>query len=143
MVTAEGIVPVKGGQYKLLSSDQIKDLHNATMEVLSEVGIKILHHDALDLMKGNGCIVDYEAQVAKIPEDVLMKYIGMAPNKVFLHGRNPCYTVHLDDSDDVYSMGGAGALHYIDLDGKRKPSTKNLYFWTPEAPAWMSQGPSV
>jgi trimethylamine---corrinoid protein Co-methyltransferase len=123
LITDKGIVPVRGGQYKILSDDQIKDLHNASMEVLSEVGIKILHNDALDLMKGNGCIIDREKQVAKIPEDVLMKYIRLAPTKVSLYGRDPHYTVHLDDSDDVYTMGGAGALHYIDFDGKRKPST--------------------
>ena len=33
MVTKDGIVPVKGGQYTLLSDDQIQDLHNATITV--------------------------------------------------------------------------------------------------------------
>lgn len=123
MVTKNGIVPVRGGQYKLLSDDQIKDLHNATMEVLSEVGMKIMHNDALDLMKGNGCTVDYDKQVVKIPEDVLMKYVKMAPSEICLYGRDAKYDVHLNPSNDVYSLGGAGALNYIDLDGKRKPST--------------------
>ena len=123
MVTENGIVPVKGGQYKLLSNGQIRDLHNATMEVLSEVGIKIMHHDALELMKGNGCSVDFAARVVKISEDVLMKYLKMAPSEIRLYGRDPKYDVALSDSDDVYVMGGAGALHYIDLDGRRRPST--------------------
>ncbi len=43
MVTKDGIVPVKGGQYKLLSDDQIQDLHNAAIDVLHDVGIKIMH----------------------------------------------------------------------------------------------------
>ena len=68
MITENGIVPVKGGQYKPLSEEQIKELHKATMEVLSEVGIKIKRNEALDLMKGNGCVVDYDSQVVKIPE---------------------------------------------------------------------------
>lgn len=78
MITEKGIVPVKGGQYKLLSEDQLKALHDAAMRVLSEVGIKIMHNDALDLMKGNGCDVDYDKQVVKIPQDVLMKYVRIA-----------------------------------------------------------------
>ncbi len=123
MVTKNGIVPAKGGQYKLLSDDQIKNLHNATMELLSEVGMKIMHNDALDLMKDNGCIVDYDKQVVKIPEDILMKYVKMAPSEICLYGRDPKYDVHLSPLNDVYSLGGAGALNYIDLDGKRKPST--------------------
>lgn len=77
MITEKGIVPAKGGQYKLLSNNQLKALHNATMEVLSEVGIKIMHNDALEMMKGNGCDVDYDKQVVKIPEDVLTKYVRM------------------------------------------------------------------
>jgi len=123
MVTKDGIVPVKGGQYTLLSDDQIKDLHNATIEVLNDVGIKIMHNDALDLMKGNGCFVDYDTQVVKIPEDVLMKYVKMAPGEITLYGRDPKYDVCLNASNDIYSMGGAGALNYIDLDGRHKPST--------------------
>ena len=81
MITENGIVPVKGGQYKPLSEQQIKELHKATMEVLTEVGIKIKHNEALDLMKGNGCDVDYDSQIVKIPEAVLMKYVKMAPSE--------------------------------------------------------------
>ena len=123
MITEEGIVPVKGGQYKLLSGNQLKALHDATMEVLSEVGIKIMHNDALEMVKGNGCDVDYDKQVVKIPEDVLTKYVRMAPSEIRLCGRDPKYDIFLNASDDVYVMGGAGALNYLDLDGNRKPST--------------------
>ena len=123
MITENGIVPVKGGQYKLLSEDQLHDLHIATGEVLNDVGIKVMHHDALDLMKGNGCVVDFDTRVVKIPEDVLMKYIGMAPGEITLYGRDPKYDLVLNASDDVYVMGGAGALNYLDLEGSRRPST--------------------
>jgi trimethylamine--corrinoid protein Co-methyltransferase len=123
MITKNGAVPIKGGQYKLLSQDQLQDLHNATIEVLNEVGIKLMHPDALELMKGNGCIVDFDAQVVKIPEEVLMEYLGMAPDKINLYGRDPKYDIVLNALDDVYVMGGAGALNYLDLDGNRRPST--------------------
>lgn len=123
MLVQNRIVPAKGGQYKLLSEDQLKALNDATMEVLSDVGIKIMHNDALDLMKGNGCDVDYDKQVVKISEDVLMKYVMMAPSEVRLCGRDQKYDVVLNASDDVYVMGGAGALNYLDLDGNHKPST--------------------
>ena len=66
MITEKGIVPAKGGQYKVLSDDQIKNLHNATMEVLCEVGINVQHNKALEVMKGNGCKVDYDKQIARI-----------------------------------------------------------------------------
>ncbi|MHC4559281.1 MAG: hypothetical protein ACYS80_18475 [Planctomycetota bacterium] len=31
MITEKGIVPVTGGQYKLLTDEQVKDLHDASM----------------------------------------------------------------------------------------------------------------
>ena len=123
MITQDGIVPVRGGQYKLLSEGQIDDLHKATMEVLSEVGMKIKHNEALDLLKGNGCDVDYDSQIVKIPENVLMKFVKMAPSEFSMCGRDPKYDIAINSSDDVYSLGGAGALNYLDLDGNHVPST--------------------
>ncbi len=123
MITENGIVPVKGGQYKVLSQDQIDHLQKATMEVLEEIGINVQHNEALDLMKGNGCEVNFDKQIVRIPESVLNKFIAMAPSEFLCAGRDPKYDINLKSNDDVYSLGGAGALNYLDLDGKRKPST--------------------
>lgn len=123
MITEKGIVPVKGGQYKILSEDQLKELHNATVEVLNEVGIKLLHPEAREIMAANGCKVDHDKEVVKIPEDILMKFIEKAPAKIRLCGRDPKYDILLDDSGDCYVMGGAGALNVLDLDARRRPAT--------------------
>jgi len=123
MVTDNGIVPVKGGQVKVLDEDQMKTLHNATVEVINEVGIRVLHDSALEIMEGCSCRVDFDKKVVKIPEEILMKYVEKAPSEVMLYGRDHKYDIKLDDSDDVYVMGGAGALHVLGLDGKRRPST--------------------
>jgi len=123
MVTKDGIKPMKGGQVKILNEEQKKDLHNATIEILEDVGIKIEHEEALEIMKGNGCRVDFDTQIVKVPETVLMKFLQKAPSEVILYGRDPKYNLKLDASDDVYVMGGAGALNVIDLDGKYRPST--------------------
>ena len=50
MITGNGVVPVKGGQTRVLSDEQIIDLHAATVEILEEIGIKVLHNDALEIM---------------------------------------------------------------------------------------------
>ncbi len=123
MVTDKGIVPVKGGQYKLLSDDQARDLDQATVELLNDIGVKVMHTEALELMEARGCVVEFEKQVVKIPEEVFRKYLAIAPGNVPLYGRDPKYDVPLDDSDNVFTLGGAGALNYLDLDGVRKPST--------------------
>ncbi len=123
MVTEKGIVPVHGGQVKVLDDEQIHLLHSATVDVLNDVGIKLLHNEALEIMKGNGCGVDFDRKVVKIPEEVLTKYLQKAPSEIMLYGRDPKYDLRLDHSDNVFVMGGAGALWVIDLDGNRRAST--------------------
>ncbi len=123
MITDKGVVPIKGGQAKALSIDQVEELHRATVEVLENIGIKNLHDDAREIMKGNGCEVDNDKKIVKIPRSVLMKFLKMAPTNVTLYGRDPKYDVPLDDSDNVFVMGGAGAVKTLDFDGNLRPST--------------------
>lgn len=123
MIIDKGIVPVKGGQHKVLSNDKIELIHKSTIDILENIGIKNLHAEARQLMESCGCIVDHDAQIVKIPEDVFLKYIKMAPGKIGLYGINPKYDIMLDDSDDVYVMSGAGSINVLDLDGKLRPST--------------------
>jgi trimethylamine:corrinoid methyltransferase-like protein len=47
MITEKGIVPANGGQYKLFSNDQLKALHDDTMEVL--IGLTYTYIDEVNL----------------------------------------------------------------------------------------------
>lgn len=123
MITEKGVTSIKGGQLKVLSNDQIKELHKATIEVLENIGIKNLHDEAREIMEESGCDVDHDSKIVKIPESVLIKYLKKAPTNITLYGRDPKYDVQLDDSDNVYVMGGAGAVKTLDLNGKLRPST--------------------
>jgi trimethylamine--corrinoid protein Co-methyltransferase len=123
MVKSGGIVPVKGGQVKVLDEEQIASLHSATAEILEKVGIKLYHKGALEIMRSRGCIVDFANQIVKIPEEVLMEFVRKAPSEIMLFGRDPKYDLKLNASDDVYVMGGAGALNVVDLYGNHRPST--------------------
>jgi len=123
MITSKGVVPTKGGQYKVLGQKQIEELHKATVEVLEKVGVKNLHQGARELMASKGCRVDNDKKVVYIPEGVLMEYVKKAPTQITLYGRDPKYDIRLDDPDNVFVMGGAGAVDTLDMDGNLRPST--------------------
>ncbi len=114
---------IKGGQLKVLSEEDIYQIHIATLEVLEEVGIKVEHKGALELMADNGCKVDFNKQIVKVPEYVLKKALQSTPSRITLYGKKPDFDVVLDDTNTVYTMGGAGATWVLDLDGKRRPAT--------------------
>ena len=58
---------LEGGQYRVLGDDQIEDIHQATLKVLEEVGIRVEHKPALEVFSGNGCDVDFNKKIVKIP----------------------------------------------------------------------------
>jgi len=114
---------IRGGQLKILTEEQLHQIHLATLEVLEEVGVKVDHRQALEIMADSGCRVDFDRRVVKIPEYVLKKSLETAPSRITLFGKTPEYDVVLDDTDTVYTMGGAGALWVLDLEGNRRPAT--------------------
>jgi len=65
------IQELKGGQYKVLTDDQIKHIHEATLEVLGDMGVRVEYRPALELMADCGCNVDFDKGIVRIPEYIL------------------------------------------------------------------------
>ena len=81
MITDMVIVPVKGGQLKVLSNDQMKELNKAMVEVLENIETKNLPNDSREIMKEKSCDVGHGSKSVEIPESFLMKYIEITPNE--------------------------------------------------------------
>jgi len=113
---------LKGEQYKVLSDDQIQDIHLATLQTLEEIGIRVEHKPALEVFSDNGCRVDFNKKIVKIPEYVLKKALQTAPSRFTLYGRKPEFDVYVD-TQNVYTIGGSSALFVLDLNGNRHPAT--------------------
>lgn len=113
---------LKGGQYKVLSDEQIHDIHIATLEVLEEVGVRVEHKSALEIFRDNGCDVDFKERIVRIPEHILNKALSTCPSRFTLYGRRPEFDVKVD-TQSVYTIGGSSALYVLGLDGKRRPAT--------------------
>ena len=115
---------IRGGQVKLLSDEDVRRIHFATLDVLGEVGIRLTHRKALELWADHGARVDFDHEIVRIPEHVLMKALSTAPTRVTLYGKSPQWDVVFDASGTVYAMGGAGAPWVLDpADGHRRPAT--------------------
>lgn len=71
----------------LLTQEQIERIHEASLEILEDVGLKVRYEPARELFKQHGCIVDGER--VKFPRAVVEKYRKMAPSTFTFHGRDP------------------------------------------------------
>lgn len=113
---------LKGGQLKVLTEDQIKQIHQAVVEVMETVGVRVEHRGALEIYRDGGCRVDFEKQIVQVPEQILNKALQGCPSEFVLYGKTPEYDVHVNTTD-VYTIGGSSALTVLDLDGVRREAT--------------------
>lgn len=70
-----------------ITDDQLYAIHAATLEVLSQVGIKVESQKARDLYAASGAFV--EGDKVKIPAHIVEECLRSAPSVVLLAGRNP------------------------------------------------------
>ena len=114
---------VKGGQLKILSSDELYEIHLATLEILERIGVKILEPKALRILEEAGATVDIKKKIARIPKHLVEEAIKKAPSGFTLYGRDPKYKLRFQDRRVYFSMGGQ-SVNVLDLEtGKQRAST--------------------
>jgi len=72
---------------ELLTNEQVERIHEASLEILQEVGLKVRYEPARDVFAKHGCSVDGER--VKLPREVVEKYRKMTPSTFTFHGRDP------------------------------------------------------
>lgn len=102
-----------GGWYRPLTDEGIRKIHDATMEVLSEVGFEVHCPEALELFRKHGATVDDERRLVKVPEKLVMELAEKAPSEVILYGREDRHDLHLGDKR-VYLGTGGTALNMLE-----------------------------
>lgn len=109
-------------QLELLTSDQLYEVHLATLEVLEKVGIMILEPTALKVLNESGAYVDFDKRTAKFPQHLIEEAVRSCPRKVTLCGRVPENDISLENNR-VYATGGVGAVNILDQNGDRRYAT--------------------
>ncbi|MBD3292643.1 MAG: hypothetical protein GF393_06935, partial [Armatimonadia bacterium] len=98
-------------RYRPLSDTDVTRVHDATLRVLAETGIKCAHEGALDAYRRAGC--DIDGVVVRISEDAIMAALETARSEIRLCGREPDQDLLLG-TGRVYLGTGGAALDVID-----------------------------
>ncbi|UCH02942.1 MAG: trimethylamine methyltransferase family protein [Candidatus Bathyarchaeota archaeon] len=113
---------IKGGQLRILSKDQVSDMHLAVLDLLNDHGMRIEEENALKLLNEVGSEVDFKEKVVKFPEYLVEEAIRKAPRSVRLAGRVPENDFILEDKKVYFRVCGV-APNIIDLEtGLRRES---------------------
>ena len=77
-------------QNEIFTDEQVQTLHQATLEVLQDVGIKVESEEAIDIFSGAGAKVDRSGKfgIVKLSQDIIEQSIRSAPSRVTYHGRD-------------------------------------------------------
>src|SRR5574339_257135 len=86
---------------ELLTQDQVERVHEASLEILEEVGLKVRYEPARALFARHGCSVDSETTIVKFPRDVVERYRRMTPPKFTFRGRDPKFDKTIPDDSPV------------------------------------------
>ena len=106
----------------VFTEDRVVAIHETSLRVLSELGIKVLLPEARRLFAQAGAIVDDAEQMVRIGREIVEAAIASAPKSFTLHGA-------VQERDLLMELGtvtfqtGAGCPHATDLVRGRRPGS--------------------
>ncbi len=99
-------------------------IHDAAMEIMGDVGVRIHNEKALGILKENG--IRTEGNVAFFTEKQVMHWVKMAPESFTIYARNPKYDMNVGGGC-VNPAPTYGCAFIDDLAGNRRPGTMEDY----------------
>src|SRR5665647_2539701 len=112
-------------KWDVLSPGELERIHDATLEIMEEVGIRFPSDRVLTVLDENGCEVDRATQLAKLPRALIMAAVSKAPGEYVLAGRDPAADMLIDGKHCYLSNDGSGVFVFDHKTGEKRPSTKN------------------
>jgi trimethylamine--corrinoid protein Co-methyltransferase len=107
----------------ILSQEDVRKIHEATLSVIQNTGIRFPSPRALEIWAENGAQVNWDSCVVKAPADLIERALRQAPPAYSLAARAPELDVSLDGNHVYAGTDGCG-VEIMDIDtGERRRST--------------------
>ena len=106
---------------QLLSQDQIKQIHSASLEILERTGVRVMLPEALDLLEKAEAWVLSENMV-KIPSHLVEEALRSAPSRITVYDRNGSPAMNFEGFN-TYFGPGTDTTSVMDIEtGERRPA---------------------
>ena len=112
---------------KLLNDELVKQIINEGFELLMDPGVRVHNDEALKLLAEAGAKVDFEAQIAYIPEKIVRQALKTRPSEFYLYNLDGEQVVHYG-GDSVQFDPGSTAITVLDskTQEQRLPLTEDF-----------------
>jgi trimethylamine--corrinoid protein Co-methyltransferase len=107
---------------QFLSNEEVKILHDQSLQILKEIGMRLPHEEALELMSQNGAEV-VDENVVRFPKQLVQTAIETVPKRkdVTLYGRDPKHDVTFETHEPALACMTM-AVNVIDPHDRKKRS---------------------
>lgn len=106
----------------VLNQEEIRRIHDDSIRILEEIGVKVPNEQALSILEQAGGRVDWDTQVVQISESMVAEALKKAPGEFTLGARDPQFDVRLPAERPVLNMDGCGGNTIDFTTGKRRPA---------------------
>ena len=107
-----------------LSPEEVESLHQASLRILSEIGVVLAHPESRDILTANGASLR-DGRVL-IPPDLVEACIARCPRMVSVCGRGGTVKTLGDGSLYFHNLGGARDVYDPASHGKRQATVQDV-----------------
>lgn len=104
-------------QLRIMSENQVKEIHEKAMDVLADLGMIFAYDEALDLLEAAGCAVDRQTKKVKFPRELVEKCIESAPAMFDLYDREGNFYCTFGDGKTRFNPGSSSS-NILESDGE-------------------------
>ncbi len=105
---------------QLLTPDQVQQVHDASLQILEDVGLLVRNDKAKEIFKKHGCRLDAETEMAKFPSAMVEEFRKTIPPKFTFHARDPKFDRTLPDDRPVIVTGSSAPNMLDPTTGKER-----------------------
>src|SRR4051794_39993943 len=103
----------------VVSDDELEAIHDASMQILEEIGMDFLDEEARDLLAKAGATVEAGSERVRFDRAMIAEAIATVPATFTFHSRNPLHDLVI--GGDFMAFGSvASAPNVADLDSGRR-----------------------
>jgi len=110
--------------YSILEKKDLEAIHEATLKLMSEFGVRVYGEEAHEIYSAAGCHVDRESNMVRFPGNLVNDCIESAPSEYTLYARNPEKNVNLGGKKVAFTNFGTGVYLLDPVTGERRSTTK-------------------
>ena len=109
-----------------LSADQIEAIHEASLRILKDIGMKVMLPEGRAILRQAGADVDESSQIVRFERGLVEQALATVPESFPMYARNPARNIVMGGNTLNFATVG-GAPHAHDLERGRRPGSFSDY----------------